>query len=270
MNLVENYNSVRKSTTSIKGLKKRYITNFFETEEVVSSWIDDKMLYIAAFNEVSLLFRKNSTFYNLYYVAATDKALEEGLKKVQKENPKIRFVSDIVTKNENPEVKTQFENSGFYEYTSLMRMNRMSQYKPESYESNRNAKVGDTNHGNQVYELLHTCFDPFSEQLPSKEKLLQWIENENLIVYMIGQRVAGFIIYELKGHSLHLKYWFVSPDCREQRIGSKLFELFLYKGYSSKRQIFWVVRSNENAIKRYKHYGFKEDRTYDFVMTNRI
>jgi ribosomal protein S18 acetylase RimI-like enzyme len=87
---------------------------------------------------------------------------------------------------------------------------------------------------------------------------------------MNGKKVAGFIIYKLIGYSLYLKYWFVHPDYRDHGIGSKLFELFLYNGSDSKQQIFWVIRSNENAIKRYKHYGFKKDNLFDFVMTNKI
>ncbi len=270
MNLVVDYSCVRESIASIKGLKKKYLTNFYENEKVVSSWINDKMFYKYRHGDVQLFFMKNSGFYNLFYVAASDEALEDGLKKIQSENLKTRFVSDILTKDENTEVKKQFRNADFYEYTSLMRMNRMDQYHPEDYMSNDNTIVADASKSDQIYKLLHNHFDPFSEQLPTKEKLLQWIENENVLVYMIEQSVVGFIIYELTGHSLYLKYWFVSPDYRELKIGSKLFELFLYKGYTSKRQIFWVVRSNENAIKRYKHYGFKEDKTYDFVMINKI
>ena len=38
------------------------------------------------------------------------------------------------------------------------------------------------------------------------------------------------------------------------------------EGKDTKRQIFWVIRTNENAIKRYKHYGFNEENMFDYVM----
>ncbi|MBA4320402.1 MAG: N-acetyltransferase, partial [Flavobacterium sp.] len=41
------------------------------------------------------------------------------------------------------------------------------------------------------------------------------------------------------------------------------------KGRNTKRQLFWVIKSNENAIKRYLHYGFKEEKMYNFVMINK-
>lgn len=270
MNLVKEYSEIQRNIASIKDLKKHYITNFYENENEVSSWIDARRFYTDTFGEVELLFRKNDGFYNLFYVAATSDAVEEALKTMLKKNPKIRFVSDIVTKKEAPEIKNRFENSGFYEYSSLMRMNRMNQFHLEDYTPDNNTRVADADEFQQVFKLLHEYFDPLSEQLPTKEKLMQWIDNKNVLVNMIEKRVVGFIIYELIGKSLYLKYWFVSPYYREQKIGSKLFQLFLYMGSTSKRQVFWVVRSNKNAIKRYKHYGFKEDKTYDFIMMNKI
>jgi GNAT superfamily N-acetyltransferase len=81
--------------------------------------------------------------------------------------------------------------------------------------------------------------------------------------------IAGFIIYQLVGVTLYLRYWFVSPLFRDRKFGSKLFNYFLLKGKDSKRQLFWVIQTNENAISRYKHYGFKEEKIYNFVLTNK-
>ncbi len=112
-------------------------------------------------------------------------------------------------------------------------------------------------------------FDPKAEQLPDTVDLLFWVEQKNIILFEEKGRVVGFIIYDLKVTTLYLRYWFVHPDYRDQKIGSQLFKEFLSRGKDTQRKLFWVIRSNENAIKRYIHYGFKEDKMYNFVLINK-
>ena len=88
-------------------------------------------------------------------------------------------------------------------------------------------------------------------------------------IYEVENKILGFIIYDLKASTLFLRYWFVKPNYRDLRIGSKLFNEFLLRGKDTHRQMFWVIRSNENAINRYLHYGFKEEIMYNFVYTNK-
>ena len=64
----------------------------------------------------------------------------------------------------------------------------------------------------------------------------------------------------------YLRYWFTHPNYRDKKIGSKLLRHFFKIGEDTKRQIFWVIQSNENAIKRYRHYGFKEENMFDYVL----
>ena len=65
----------------------------------------------------------------------------------------------------------------------------------------------------------------------------------------------------------YLRYWFTHPDFRDKKVGSRLLRRFFEEGRDTKRQLFWVIRSNENAIKRYRHYGFAEENMFDFVMS---
>lgn len=270
MNIVENYEFIKKSICSVKELKKGYITNFYENEMVVSSWIREKLLSNYQSGEAVFLFKKNRYLMlsNLFYIAPSNEILEEGLKYILKIHPDSLIVCDVLTKIDNTDLKILFENAGFFHYKSLMRMNRIKHYSKSDHDIS-NVVVAGINQMEQVFLLLQDYFDPIAEQLPDKEKLRNWIFNKNVLTYSIENNVIGFIIYEIIGSTLYLRYWFVDPDYREKRIGSKLFASFLSKGATSRRQLFWVIDSNENAIKRYKHYGFKEDGTYDLIMTNK-
>ena len=38
---------------------------------------------------------------------------------------------------------------------------------------------------------------------------------------------------------------------------------------NARRFIFWVISTNENAIKRYEHYGYSKENLYDYVFINK-
>ena len=78
--------------------------------------------------------------------------------------------------------------------------------------------------------------------------------------------MVGFLIYELKATTLYLRYWFTHPDYRDRKVGSRLLCRFFEEGKDTKRQLLWVIRTNDNAIKRYRHYSFVEENMYDYIM----
>ena len=96
------------------------------------------------------------------------------------------------------------------------------------------------------------------------------MENSSVLVHVLvceeEGKMAGFLIYELNATTLYLRYWFTHPDFRDKKVGSRLLRRFFEEGKGTKRQLFWVIRTNENAIKRYRHYGFAEENMFDFVM----
>jgi hypothetical protein len=48
-----------------------------------------------------------------------------------------------------------------------------------------------------------------------------------------------------------------------------LLNEFFSNSVGTKRQLFWVIQTNENAIKRYIHYGFNSENLYDYILTNK-
>ena len=160
-------------------------------------------------------------------------------------------------------------NNSFNIYTSLVRMNRLNHQADLLYISTDGIKEASRHDITILNKMFHSFFDKKAEQLPDEKELLNWIENKNVLIYEEDNQIGGFLVYEITGNTLYLRYWFVHPDFRDKRIGSKLFNEFEIKGKDTNRHLFWVIRSNENAIKRYKHYGFVEEKMYNFVLTNK-
>ena len=124
-------------------------------------------------------------------------------------------------------------------------------------------------HAESIFTLLNEYFDPIAEQLPDIDEIYEWIEEEHIIISETNGKIQGFIIYDLIGLTSYLRYWFVDPLYRNMKIGSSLLNKYFENSKNTKRQLFWVIQSNENAIMRYKHYGFKPENLIDVIMINR-
>ena len=264
MELVREISSIANAYNYAKSFKKRFITI-----EQFNKLILNESLYEITIGEVCFLLKKNKYFYNLYYYAASINELSTSLPDLLKLFLQDTLVVDLLVKNEKSTEIRLYEQNGFNLYTSLIRMSNTGKkiYNEDSSSMNvRNATFHDIA---IIEELLNLYFDPIAEQIPDTDELLNWIKNNAIIVYEEQSKILGFIIYDLKASTLFLRYWFVKPNYRDLRIGSKLFNEFLLRGKDTHRQMFWVIRSNENAINRYLHYGFKEEIMYNFVYTNK-
>ena len=120
-----------------------------------------------------------------------------------------------------------------------------------------------------VHALLHQFFDEQTEQLPYLEELEDLAATNQVLVLKQDGKLAGFVVFELSKVSLYLRYWFVHPDFRNQGVGSLLLNRYFYEGRNTKRAQHWVICTNENAIKRYRHYGYTEENMFDYVLTNK-
>lgn len=73
-------------------------------------------------------------------------------------------------------------------------------------------------------------------------------------IYMIDNKVAGFIDYSLIYDRIELNYILVIEECRHSKIASKLIEKMLEEGVDSFS--LEVCINNDAAINLYKKYGF--------------
>lgn len=269
MHCVNLFSEIEDGVREVRSSKSGFITNFFPEKERVSLWIDRRVFLKIKIGETIFFLKENEDFTMLYYLSTNHTALLDSLTALTKATPLVTYISDLVGKENILETKVLFENSGFQEYTYLVRMNRMIHEPERHYEKPENLKEAELHQTDELLNLFNSYFDPKAEQIPLKEEIIKWINLGSLLVYEVENQIAGFIIYDLNGTTLYLRYWFVHPEFRERKIGSHLFNYFLFKGKDTKRQLFWVINSNANAIKRYKHYGFSEERMYNYIMINK-
>ena len=143
-------------------------------------------------------------------------------------------------------------------------MNRMTE--PMLYNPDPDIRFAQEEDLPLIRKQLHQYFDEKTEQIPYDEELKDYTKQRHILVCDEKGIMAGFLIFELNATTLYLRYWFTHPDFRDKKVGSRLLRRFFEEGKDTKRQLFWVIQTNENAKVRYRHYGFSEEDMYDFVM----
>jgi ribosomal protein S18 acetylase RimI-like enzyme len=268
---VSSLECIQKLIGKIKNHKKSYLTNFFLDIPKLKLWIKLSLIEFEENVETVIICKSNQGFKNLYFISTSLEVLKNDIYSFLTIHKDELYVIDIIAKGtDGSGLKDVFTNIGFYQYTSLVRMSQVinkSSKKPfyETY-----IYVADKVKGLEVHRLLQMNFDAFAEQLPLLEEIDEWVKKKEIIIYSDDAKtIQGFLIFDLTGQTSYLRYWFVHSDYRDKKIGSKLLNYFFEESGGTIRRIFWVIESNENAIKRYEHYGFRKEELYDYVMINK-
>lgn len=268
MDKIHSYSQIQETIVFIKSYKKGFITNFFIAEERCYMLIDKQLLFFVKMQECVFILRKDYDFDHVYYIATNNDVLTKSLKLLTEKYPNNILVSDIIgMKSVVDDIASVYQQFGFEKYKQLYRMSRTKNLD-EPQQLDKRVEFAIPEHAKQIQNLLEQNFDPYSEQLPLFEEILKWIESKKVLTFVEKEKkILGFVIFEITGITSYLRYWFTHSHYRDKKIGSALLRRFFYECRATKRQLFWVIESNENAIIRYKHYGFEPEQLYDQIMT---
>lgn len=262
---IRSIEEIRELVTEVRNRRLGFITNFYLDECKHNVWIRKGDFFYDKVGDTLFLIKKSETFCNLFYSSISVDALCNDLQEFKLKYPELIAMVDIVGRDVQCEPLVRaMQQIGFTEATSLVRMTRIT--LPMEYVEDSTIALATSDEVVKIYDLLHQFFDEKTEQIPYLDELQEYAKEGHVIVCHEGGRVAGFVIYEINATTLYLRYWFTHPDFRDKKVGSRLLRRFFEEGKNTKRQLFWVMRSNENAITRYRHYGFAEENMYDYVM----
>ena len=268
MNIVKSIEKIQKEIQRIKECKKGYLTNLFLDINKLEFWIKLNKLKIFEFRETTFLLKENIGFSNLFYISTCFESLEIDLNKLIGTMDSTIIV-EVVGK-EFSIIAPVLEKNGFTKYTSFVRMSRVVNEDKTEFEESDKLYYLEVNKSNYIQNLLYKYFDIYAEQIPSLQELVN-LAKENKIIYYSNdsENIHGLLIFELTGLTGHLRYWWVHPEYRNKGIGSALIKRFFIECQNSKRQLFWVIETNENAIKRYEHFKFKKEKLFYYIFINK-
>ena len=265
MKLVQSFEEIQCKIAILRNLRKGFVSNFYPDEFRNSLWISKGQLQVEESEECDLYLYEEESFCSLYYVATTIESLNAAISKLLP-TLSTTMVTDLVGMEAQIEPLVElFKNNGFTLRRELTRMSCIG-VGDQFRQDEAMVQKGDVDNVAEIRQLLVDFFDPLSEQLPSEEELMHYIENNGIYVCRMEGRIAGFIIFELTKSSFYLRHWFTHPGFRNKGVGSALYKKVMYNSADLKRLMLWVVDDNENAIKRYEHYGYKMEKLRDKVM----
>jgi ribosomal protein S18 acetylase RimI-like enzyme len=266
MDRIQNYNQIQDSIIKVKTYKEGFVTNFFIGENRCNLLIKKEKLYIVSCEQCIFILHKDYDFYHLYFLTTASDRLVQSLEELIQRYDEFIFVVDIVgTLSFIEPLSLSFKYVGFDKCIMLYRMRRLKGIDQKQELDNR-VQYANLEQAKQVHDLLEEHFDKYCEQIPLVEEIEEWAKNKKVLVIVDRQKVIGFILFEITGMTSYLKYWFIHPDYRNQKIGSVLLRQYFHECCNVKRQLLWIINTNDNAVKRYIHYGFEQEQMFDEIM----
>ena len=269
MNRVISIEQILDLISKVKNLRKGFLTNFYIDIFKHDIWIKSSDLFFEQVGDTLFFVKQNNEFWNIFYCTTTFEELNLSFNAFNTLYQNQLLIIDVIgNENQCGLINECFIKNGFKKYSSLVRMSRETP-KDVINISNEHIFYANDNEAKSILLLLQKYFDPHCEQIPYIEELEEYVKNKKILLYKEEDEILGFVVFEMNKSTLYLRYWFVHPDYRDKKIGSILLNQFFYEGKETRRQLFWVLSNNENAIKRYCHYGFKEENMYDYVLINK-
>jgi GNAT superfamily N-acetyltransferase len=267
MEKIQNYSQIKLFIDKIKSYKEGYLTNFYWGEKKCNDLIKNDLLYTINHEKCIFLLSKDFDFYHLNFISTDTKQLSFSLKEVVTQYPDLTFVSDILGTIPNISHLTEiFEEAKFKKYKKLIRLNNLNQLFMEKEDDIKQTDYASLDQAYQIKNLLELYFDKYSEQLPLIEEIKEWINQKQILIVNDNDKIIGFIIFDINGLTSIIRYWFVHPDFRNKKLGSVLIKSYFYECKNTKRKLLWVIEDNDNAIVRYKHYGYDIDSMVDQIV----
>jgi len=248
-----------------------YCTNFFPVQAKLEGWIDHGELWSEIGEAAALLFRKDRDFWHLYFCAASVAALRQEVEASASLKAE-RVVIDLVG-NELAlgDLLALMESAKFRRYTHLSRMARAGHTDPQDWQMDGSPVVrADKPDCEAVLGLLDQVFDRYGEQLPMRYEIETAVESRQILAVKRDKALAALLFFETHGLTSTLRFWAVSEQFRSCRFGSALMRHYFATQKAVRRFILWVTTDNENAIQKYRHFGYAPDGLVDHVLANEL
>jgi GNAT superfamily N-acetyltransferase len=244
-----------------------FCTNYFPVESKLQEWITHGELFAERLSGAAFFLRKDRDFHRFYFCAANEAVLEERMAAFDPLKTG-RIMTDLVG-NESAlsHLLPLFERQGFRCYARLLRLARIG--RPEGSPPSPSAVFAESADAAAVLRLIENSFDRYGEQLPAPYEIQSAIVHRQVLVVRFDGDLAGLLFFETQGLASTVRFWAVAEPYRARRVGSALMQHYFQIHGTVRRFTLWVNSSNENAIARYRHYGYRPDGLMDQVLAGK-
>ena len=246
-----------------------FCTNFFPVHSKLRSWVRNGDLLLELRSRSVFFFRRDRDFFRLYFCSASEDALQGDLDGW----PTIRdepLVLDVLGNEVTLEAwLRRWHTAGFRQYARLQRMTRPAQaVLPDPAGDESLVDFAGAGEGKSVLVLLEQLFDYHADQVPSLSEVESAIENRQVLRVKCDGVLAALLFFETQGVASTIRFWAVAKEFQSRRLGAALIRRYFSLHESVRRFTLWVTADNQNAIQKYRHYGYSPDGLADLVLAN--
>ncbi|MGA1825067.1 MAG: hypothetical protein ACMUIP_10445 [bacterium] len=231
--------------------KNKTFTNYFKQGLNSTSFNTIWMQNTIAFLD------KEGDFFRLYFYSKNLEELYEALNGLL-----IRpTVIDCVTNKFSINLHNVLLKSGF---KKIALYKRLQNNNFPFYETNKSLLFAEKKELAFLYERLFTDFDKYLDHLPTMDKLIEYLQNDQVLVMREDSIISGYIIYRIQGKKVFLNYWFNKGNpLNSIRLLTNFYGLMNAKGVKS--GFVWVSVEKKGVLKVHQTFGYNFDGLEDHI-----
>jgi hypothetical protein len=267
--------AVSQVTDAIQAVKtgaSEFCTNIFPVQTKLQGWIDHAEVLTDQHPGAVFFVRNDRGFSHLFFCAENLPALQRALASLSRDCAEPLAVDLVGKEGGLDQVLGVFQSAAFRPYRRLVRLARTGASAELQPPASSDVQVVWAQRSDLpgIRSLLAQSFDRYADQLPGAYELDAALAARQILVVRCDCNLAALLFFETQGFTSTVRYWAVSEPFRSRRLGAALMHHY-FAGHSAVRRfILWVTESNENAVRRYRHYGYAPDGLVDHVLVNSL
>jgi GNAT superfamily N-acetyltransferase len=266
MTLVQKPEEIQEAIGQIKAVASQFCTNFFPAASRLEDWLQRGCLFIEKKPETVFIFREDRDLFHFYFAAANRAVLEKETAAQTAPSGSARLILDLLGKD-LLELTRVLERAHWGPYQRLMRLARGGQpHDSDGKPGEANVITAEERDLAGIQRLIEERFDPLADQIPGINEIRTAREAGQILVLREDGEVAALLFFETIGFTSTIRYWVVGSAFESRGFGSQLLRAYLKIHASVKRFLLWVNEKNDNAIQKYRHFGYQPDGLKDQVL----
>jgi hypothetical protein len=224
-----------------------FCTNYFRQE------MPGPEILSAATARTVLLLNKEHDFFRLYFFTTDVADLEQCLRDVDFPG---NTVVGYLTRSLDENIAAAFQQSGF---SPIATYHRMTTYRLPPLRPNPALEFALPADVDQLYDGLFRTFNKYTDHLPTKHRLRDYVEKQWVIVNRDVGRIRGAVCFQLEGPRVNYNYIYnLSGNALDfLRLQSNFYGVMHQRGIHA--GFLWINQSKTRLAALYESMGWRFD-----------
>jgi hypothetical protein len=203
-------------------------------------------------------------FYRLYFVSGNLEELNQFFKVIEW---KTNLVIDYITKSTDGNLECVFQANGFQFLSTYLKMRHLAL---PNVKVNSRLYFANEEQVDLLLSHLLKDFNPYTDHLPTRLMLLNYIRNRWVIINGEPNDIRGYIVFQVLGKHVNCNFVYNSSNnvLDWLFLQRNLYGLMNQQGI--RRGFLWVESENVEVIKMYKTQGWYFDGVIDKFFVRKV